>query len=143
MSRLTINEAGTSGYTDEFVLSASDFTAAAGHAAQLINIPVKKGDVIDGAAIEVTTAFVGLSSPTLTVGSDASVGPDDATSLMEAVAIDALNTAANTGDDLDGTTATRVIANADGNLEVVGNVDISAATAGKARLLLSIKRINA
>ena len=62
---------------------------------------------------------------------------------MEAVAIDALNTAANTGDDLDGTTATRVIANADGNLEVVGNVDISAATAGKARLLLSIKRINA
>tara|TARA_A100000171_G_C2016539_1_gene89003 strand:+ start:83 stop:514 length:432 start_codon:yes stop_codon:yes gene_type:complete len=142
MSRLTINEAGTSGYTDEIILTAGDFTAAAGNAAQLINLPVKKGDVIDGAAIEVTTAFVGLSSPTLTVGSDSSVAPDDATSLMEAVAIDALSTAANTGDNLDGTTNRAIVAAADGNLEIHGNVDISAATAGKARLLLSIKRIN-
>ena len=47
MSRLTVNEAGTSGYTDEIKLSPSDFTTAAGNTTTQVLIPVKQGDVIE------------------------------------------------------------------------------------------------
>ena len=48
MSRLTVNEAGTSGYTDQIILTPSDFTTTAGNTTTLVNVPVKEGDVIDG-----------------------------------------------------------------------------------------------
>ncbi len=141
MSRLTVN-AAQSGYTDEIVLDPNDFTVAAGNTTTLINIPVKKGDVVDGAALEVTEAFAGVGSATFSVGSDASTGTDDVDSLIVAIAVNALNTVANTGDSLDGTTTPRLVCAADGNLEVVASTAIGGvATAGKARLLLSIKRI--
>jgi hypothetical protein len=40
MSRLTVNEAGTSGYTDEIILTPGDFTTAAGNTTTQVDIPV-------------------------------------------------------------------------------------------------------
>jgi len=57
MSRLTVNEAGTSGYTDEIKLTPGDFTTAAGNTTTQVLIPVKEGDVIEGAALNITEAF--------------------------------------------------------------------------------------
>ena len=54
MSRLTVNEAGTSGYTDEIILTPGDFTTAAGNTTTLVNVGVKAGDVIDVAALVVS-----------------------------------------------------------------------------------------
>jgi len=71
MSRLTVNEAGTSGYTDEIKLSPSDFTTAAGNTTTQVLIPVKEGDVIEGAALNITEAF--SVSSNVKVGYDATV----------------------------------------------------------------------
>jgi hypothetical protein len=68
MSRLSVNEAGTSGYTDEIILTPGDFTAAAGNTTTVVNFPVKAGDLIDACALDVTEAF--------SVSSNITIGPD-------------------------------------------------------------------
>ena len=144
MARLTINEAAGSAYTDEIILSPNDVSDTSG-TSKVINFGIKKGDVVYGAAIETVTAFAGTGTTNVRVGTDSDVAPDDDTSIMENVVVSAANTAANTGDNLDGTTADFIAAAADGNLEITiaGASALNAATAGKVRVLLGIRRINA
>jgi DNA-binding protein YbaB len=143
MSRLTVNES-ISGYTDEIILTPNDVSDTSG-TSKVINLGIKKGDVVYGAAIETVTAFAGTGTTNVRVGTDTNVAPDDDTSIMENVVVSAANTAANTGDNLDGTTADFIAAAADGNVEITiaGASALSSATAGKVRVLLGIRRINA
>lgn len=142
MSRLTVNEAGTSGYTDEIILTPGDFTADKGNTTTQVNIGVKEGDVIYGAAVEVTEAF--SVDTDLTVGTDADVDGTaaDPDSLITAQAVESLGVSANTGADI-APGAGPLVADDDGNIEIIAGAALDGATSGKLRVLLGIRRINA
>ena len=145
MSRLTVNEAGTSGYTDEIKLSPSDFTTAAGNTTTQVLIPVKEGDVIEGAALNITEAF--------SVSSNVKVGYD-VTVTAGAAVTDAfiLNSNANTAqikvdtgsalDDGGDANNTKVVAAADGNISVIAASALDVSTSGEMTLLLRIRRLS-
>jgi len=145
MSRLTVNEAGTSGYTDEIILTPGDFTTAAGNSTTQVNIPVKEGDVIEGAALNITEAF--SVSSNVKVGYDATVTAGSA--VTEAFILNSnANTAqikVDTGTSLDddgNAAATKVIAAADGNITIIAASALDVSTSGKMTLLLKIRRLS-
>ena len=146
MSRLTVNEAGTSGYTDEIKLSPSDFTTAAGNTTTQVLIPVKEGDVIEGVALNITEAF--SVSSNVKVGYDATVTAGSAQT--EAFI---LNSNANTAQikvdtgsylvsDVDDAGSTKVVAAADGNITVIAASALDVSTSGEMTLLLRIRRLS-
>ena len=145
MSRLTVNEAGTSGYTDEIKLSPSDFTTAAGNTTTQVLIPVKQGDVIEGAALNITEAF--------SVSSNVKVGYDVTVTAGAAVTeAFILNSNANTAqikvdtgsalDDGGDANNTKVVAAADGNITVIAASALDVSTSGEMTLLLRIRRLS-
>ena len=145
MSRLTVNEAGTSGYTDEIILTPGDFTTAAGNTTTVVNFPVKAGDLIDACALDVTEAF--------SVSSNITIGPDgtadgagaDADGFIEADNCNATGISVNTGDLLDdGGDAQNTVfkTDADGNITITASSALDVSTSGKMRVLFSVKRIN-
>jgi hypothetical protein len=145
MSRLTVNEAGTSGYTDEIKLTPSDFTAAAGNSTTQVDIPVKEGDVIEGAALNITEAF--SVSSNVKVGYDATVTAGAA--VTEAFILNSnANTAqikVDTGSALDDggdANNTKVVAAADGNITVIAANALDVSTSGEMTLLLRIRRLS-
>ena len=145
MSRLTINEAGTSGYTDEIKLGPGDFTTAAGNTTTQVNIPVKEGDVIEGAALNITEAF--SVSSNVKVGYDATVTAGSAAT--EAFILNSnantVQTKVDTGASLsDGGAAnnTKVVAAADGNITVISASALDVSTSGEMTLLLRIRRLS-
>ncbi len=145
MSRLTVNEAGTSGYTDEIKLSPSDFTTAAGNTTTQVLIPVKEGDVIEGAALNITEAF--SVSSNVKVGYDATVTAGAA--VTEAFILNSnANTAqikVDTGSALDDggdANNTKVVAAADGNISVIAASALDVSTSGEMTLLLRIRRLS-
>jgi hypothetical protein len=145
MSRLTVNEAGTSGYTDEIKLSPSDFTTAAGNTTTQVLIPVKEGDVIEGAALNITEAF--SVSSNVKVGYDATVTAGSA--VTEAFILNSnANTAqikVDTGSALDDggdANNTKVVAAADGNISVIAASALDVSTSGEMTLLLRIRRLS-
>jgi hypothetical protein len=147
MSRLTINEAAASGYTDEVILTPSDFTTAAGNTTTLVNIPVKQGDVIDGVCLDITEAF--SVSSNVSVGYDGDVNPASGSAVDEGfVANSNANTAqtkTNTGSALDDggdASNVRIVAAADGNVFIKSASALDGSTSGSMRVLLSIKRVN-
>jgi hypothetical protein len=143
MARLTINEAAGSGYTDEIVLTPSDFTTDAGNTTTQVNVPVKAGDVIYGAAVEVVEAF--STDTDLTVGTDVDVDGSaaDADSLITAIAVETVGgVAANTGADITAG-AGPLTADDDGNINIIAGSALNGDTSGKIRVLLGIRRINA
>ena len=144
MSRLTVNEAGNSGYTDKITLQPGDFTAAAGNSTTQVNIPVKAGDVIDGAALNITEAY--SVSSNLKIGYDATVTAGSA--VTEAFILNSnVNTVqlkVNSGSSLDDggdASNVRIVAAADGNITVISASALDGSTSGKLDILLSIKRI--
>ena len=145
MSRLTVNEAGTSGYTDEIKLSPSDFTTAAGNTTTQVLIPVKEGDVIEGVALNITEAF--SVSSNVKVGYDATVTAGAA--VTEAFILNSnANTAqikVDTGSALDDggdANNTKVVAAADGNITVIAASALDVSTSGSMTLLLRIRRLS-
>ena len=145
MSRLTVNEAGTSGYTDEIKLRPSDFTTAAGNTTTQVLIPVKQGDVIEGAALNITEAF--SVSSNVKVGYDATVTAGSA--VTEAFILNSnANTAqikVDTGSALDDggdANNTKVVAAADGNISVIAASALDVSTSGEMTLLLRIRRLS-
>ena len=145
MSRLTVNEAGTSGYTDEIKLSPSDFTTAAGNTTTQVLIPVKQGDVIEGAALNITEAF--SVSSNVKVGYDATVTAGSA--VTEAFILNSnANTAqikVDTGSALDvggDANNTNVVAAAAGNITVIAASALDVSTSGEMTLLLRIRRLS-
>ena len=145
MSRLTVNEAGTSGYTDEITLSPSDFTIEAGNTTTQVLIPVKQGDVIEGAALNITEAF--SVSSNVKVGYDASVTAGSAATEAFILNSNANATAVkvDTGASLsDGGAAnnTKVVAAADGNISVIAASALDVSTSGSMTLLLRIRRLS-
>jgi hypothetical protein len=147
MSRLTINEAAASGYTDEVILTPSDFTTAAGNTTTQVDIPVKQGDVIDGVCLDITEAF--SVSSNVSVGYDGDVNPAAGTAVDEGfVANSNANTAqtkTNTGSALDDggeASNVRIVAAADGNVFIKSASALDGSTSGSMRVLLSIKRVN-
>ena len=145
MSRLTVNEAGTSGYTDEIKLSPSDFTIEAGNTTTQVLIPVKQGDVIEGAALNITEAF--SVSSNVKVGYDATVTAGSA--VTEAFILNSnANTAqikVDTGSALDDggdANNTKVVAAADGNISVIAASALDVSTSGEMTLLLRIRRLS-
>ena len=145
MSRLTVNEAGTSGYTDEIILTPGDFTTAAGNTTTLVNYPVKEGDVIDGVCLDITEAF--SVSSNITIGADADIaGSADADGFIEAVNANAVAVKTNTGDLIDDggdANNTRLVVAADGNITINAASALDVSTSGRMRVLISIKRVNA
>jgi|TARA_X000001316_G_C918965_1_gene33073 hypothetical protein len=145
MARLTINEAGTSGYTDEIILTPSQFTTAAGNTTTLVNVPVKEGDVIDGVCLDITEAF--SVSSNITIGAEAAIVPGsaDPDGFIEAVNANAVAVKTNTGDLIDDggeASNTRVVVVADGNITINAASALDVSTSGSMRVLLSIKRVN-
>ena len=145
MSRLTVNEAGTSGYTDEIILTPGDFTTAAGNTTTQVNIPVKTGDVIEGAALNITEAF--SVSSNLKVGYDVSVtaGAAVTEALILNSNVNTVQTKVDTGTSLDDDGAaggTKVIATGDGNITVISASALDGSTSGKLTLLLRIRRLS-
>jgi len=147
MSRLTVNEAGTSGYTDEITLSPSDFTIEAGNTTTQVLIPVKQGDVIEGAALNITEAF--SVSSNVKVGYDATVTAGSATTeaFIADVNADAAAIKVDTGASLasqptDGNNFVKVVAIADGNISVISAGALDVSTSGSMTLLLRIRRLS-
>ena len=145
MSRLTVNEAGTSGYTDEIILTPGDFTTAKGNTTTQVNVGVKAGDVIDGAALVISEAF--STSSNLSVGYDASVGGSEVDEGFLANAnVNTVQTKVNTGSALDDggdASNVRIVAAADGNIQIKSASALDGDTSGKLKILISIKRVNA
>ena len=148
MSRLTVNEAGTSGYTDEINLTPGDFTTAAGNTTTLVNVGVKAGDVIDGAALVVSEAF--SVSSNISIGYDGSVNPASGSAVAEGFIANhnanGTGTKVNTGSALDDggdASNVRIVAAADGNITIASASALDGSTSGKMKVLLSIKRVNA
>ena len=145
MSRLTVNEAGTSGYTDEIILTPGDFTTAKGNTTTQVNVGVKAGDVIDGAALVISEAF--STSSNLSVGYDASVGGSEVDEGFIANAnVNTVQTKVNTGSALDDggdASNVRIVAAADGNIQIKSASALDVDTSGKLKILISIKRVNA
>ena len=147
MSRLTVNEAGTSGYTDELILTPGDFTAAAGHSTTVVSFPVKAGDLIDACALQVTEAF--SVSSNITIGPDANAvdggSTADADGFIEADNANATGLSVNTGDLLDdggGAGENRFKVHTDGNITITAASALDVSTSGKMRVLFSIKRVD-
>jgi hypothetical protein len=145
MTRLTINEAGTSGYTDELILTPSDFTTAAGNTTTVVNFPVKAGDLIDACALIVTEAF--STSSNITIGPDGTArsAGADADGFIENDNANATGTSVNTGDLLDdggGANENRFKADADGNITITAASALNDDTSGRMRVLFSVKRTN-
>ena len=142
MSRLTVNEAGTSGYTDEIILTPGDFTTAKGNTTTQVDFGVKEGDVIYGAAVEVTEAF--SVDTDIKVGTDAAVDGTtaDDEALITLRVVETVGVSTNTGADLVAGAGPLVVAG-DGNIEIVAAAALDGATSGKLRVLLGIRRINA
>ena len=145
MSRLTVNEAGTSGYTDQITLNPSDFTIEAGNTTTQVLIPVKQGDVIEGVALNITEAF--SVSSNVKVGYDASVTAGSAATEAFILNSNANATAVkvDTGASLsDGGAAnnTKVVAAADGNISVIAASALDVSTSGSMTLLLRIRRLS-
>jgi hypothetical protein len=143
MSRLTINESAN-GYTDKIILTPGDFTTAAGNSTTQVDIPVAIGDVIDGAAMQITEAF--SVNHNIKVGYDADVtaGAAVTEAFIANKASNATSTAVNTGSHLDDggdANNTRVVATGAGNITIISAGDLSVSTSGKIVLQLSIKRI--
>lgn len=145
MSRLTVNEAGTSGYTDEIKLAPSDFTSAAGNSTTQVDIPVKEGDVIEGAALNITEAF--SVSSNVKVGYDATVTAGAA--VTEAFILnsnaDTVQIKVDTGSALDDNgdaNNNKVVAAADGNITVIAASALDVSTSGEMTLLLRIRRLS-
>ena len=145
MSRLTVNEAGTSGYTDEIILTPGDFTTAAGNTTTQVDIPVKQGDVIQGAALNITEAF--SVSSNVKIGYDATVTAGAA--VTEAFILNSnANTAqikVDTGTSLDddgNAGANKVIATGDGNITIIAASALDVSTSGKMTVLLKIRRLS-
>ena len=148
MSRLTVNEAGTTGYTDEIILTPGDFTTAKGNTTTQVNVPVKAGDVIDGAALVISEAF--STSSNLSVGYDGNVNPASGSAVDEGFILNSnvntVQTKVNTGSALDDNGDAqniRIVANADGNIQIKSASALDGDTSGKLKVLLSIKRVNA
>ena len=145
MSRLTVNEAGTSGYTDEIILTPGDFTTAKGNTTTQVNVGVKAGDVIDGAALVISEAF--STSSNLSVGYDASVGGSEVDEgFIENSNVNTVQTKVNTGSALDDggdASNVRIVAAADGNIQIKSASALDGDTSGKLKILISIKRVNA
>ena len=148
MARLTVNEAGMTGYTDEIILTPGDFTTAAGNTTTLVNVGVKAGDVIDGAALVISEAF-SVSSNT-SVGYDGDVNPAGSGSVDEGFIANSnantVQTKVNTGSALDDggdASNVRIVAAADGNVFIKTASALDVSTSGKMKVLLSIKRVNA
>ena len=145
MTRLTINEAGTSGYTDELILTPSDFTTAAGNTTTVVNFPVKAGDLIDACALIVTEAF--STSSNITIGPDGTArsAGADADGFIEADNANATGTSVNTGDLLDdggGAGENRFKVAADANITITAASELNDDTSGRMRVLFSVKRTN-
>jgi hypothetical protein len=145
MSRLTVNEAGTSGYTDEIILTPGDFTTAAGNTTTQVNIPVKEGDVIEGAALNITEAF--SVSSNVKIGYDATVTAGAA--VTEALILNSnantVQTKVDTGTSLDddgNAAANKVIATGDGNITIIAASALDGSTSGKMTVLLKIRRLS-
>jgi len=144
MSRLTINEAAD-GYTDKITLTPGDFTTAAGNTTTQVDIPVKKGDVIYGAALNITEAF--SVSSNLKVGYDATVtaGAAATEAFILNSNVNTVQVKVDTGASLaDGGAAnnTKVVAAADGNITVISASALDGSTSGKLTLQLAIRRLN-
>ena len=145
MARLTVNEAGTSGYTDELVLTPADFTTAAGNTTTVVNFPLEAGDLIDAVALVIVEAF--STNVNMTVGPVGSVdgAGADADGFITNVATNAASTNVNTGALLDdgGDAQNNVFkADADGNIAITASGALDGDTAGKMRVLFSVKRTN-
>ena len=144
MARLTVNEAGTSGYTDEIILTPNDFTTAAGNTTTVVNFPVEAGDTIDNCALVITEAF--SVNVNMTIGPDSNVlSGGDADGFIENVATNATSTTVNSGDLLDdggGANESKVVAAAAGNITITASGALDGATSGSMRVLFSVKRIN-
>ena len=145
MARLTVNEAGTSGYTDELVLTPADFTTAAGNTTTVVNFPVKAGDLIDAVALVKTEAF--STSSNITIGPDGTArnAGASANGFIEATNANATGTLVNTGDLLDdggGANENRFKADADGNITITAASALDGDSQGKMRVLFSVKRTN-
>ena len=145
MARLTVNEGATSGYTDELVLTPSDFTTAAGNTTTVVNFPVKAGDLIDACALVVTEAF--STSSNITIGPDGTARSAGASAdgFIEADNANATGTSVNTGDLLDdggGASENRFKADADGNITITSVSALDGDSQGKMRVLFSVKRTN-
>jgi hypothetical protein len=148
MARLTVNEAGMTGYTDEIILTPGDFTTAAGNTTTLVNVGVKAGDVIDGAALVISEAF--SVSSNVSVGYDGDVNPAAGTAVDEGFVANSnantTQTKVNTGSALDDggdASNVRIVAAADGNVFIKSASALDVSTSGKMKVLLSIKRVNA
>lgn len=148
MARLTVNEAGMTGYTDEIILTPGDFTTAAGNTTTQVNVGVKAGDVIDGAALVISEAF--SVSSNVSVGYDGDVNPAAGTAVDEGFVANSnantVQTKVNTGSALDDggdASNVRIVAAADGNVFIKSASALDVSTSGKMKVLLSIKRVNA
>ena len=148
MARLTVNEAGMTGYTDEIILTPGDFTTAAGNTTTLVNVGVKAGDVIDGAALVISEAF--SVSSNVSVGYDGDVNPASGSAVDEGFVANSnantTQTKVNTGSALDDggdANNTRIVAAADGNIQIKSASALDGSTSGRMKVLLSIKRVNA
>jgi|TARA_R100000479_G_scaffold138447_1_gene74699 hypothetical protein len=148
MARLTVNEAGMTGYTDEIILTPGDFTTAAGNTTTLVNVGVKAGDVIDGAALVISEAF--SVSSNVSVGYDGDVNPASGSAVDEGFVANSnantTQTKVNTGSALDDggdASNVRIVAAADGNVFIKSASALDVSTSGKMKVLLSIKRVNA
>ena len=147
MARLTVNEAGTSGYTDELILTPSDFTTAAGNTTTVVNFPVKSGDLIDACALVVTEGF--STSSLITIGPDANAVDGGSTAdpdgFIENDNANATGTSVNTGDLLDdggGAGENRFKVHTDGNITITAASALNDDTSGSMRVLFSVKRTN-
>lgn len=147
MSRLTVNEAGTSGYTDQITLTPSDFTTAAGNTTTQVLIPVKEGDVIEGAALNITEAF--SVSSNVKVGYDATVTSGSAATeaFIANANANTVQIKVDTGTDIDDLPTNadqrvKVIANGDGNITVIASSALDVSTSGSMTLLLRIRRLS-
>ena len=147
MSRLTVNEAGTSGYTDQITLNPSDFTIEAGNTTTKVLIPVKQGDVIEGVALNITEAF--SVSSNVKVGYDATVTAGTATTeaFIADINANAATIKVDTGSSLvsqptDANGFVKVVAIADGNISVIAASALDVSTSGSMTLLLRIRRLS-
>jgi|TARA_R100000081_G_C4815619_1_gene174742 hypothetical protein len=147
MARLTVNEAGASGYTDELILTPNDFTTAAGNTTTVVNFPVKAGDLIDAVALVKTEAF--STSSNITIGPDANAVDGGSTAdpdgFIEATNANATGTLVNTGDLVDdggGAGENRFKVHTDGNITITSVSALDGDSQGKMRVLFSVKRTN-
>ena len=147
MSRLTVNEAGTSGYTDQITLTPSDFTTAAGNTTTQVLIPVKAGDVIEGAALNITEAFSVSSNVKVGIDSTVIAGGAVTEALIANANANTVQAKVDTGlnivevpADADG--PVKVVAIADGNITVIAASALDVSTSGEMTLLLRIRRLS-